>query len=144
MCTTRTAAVRVHICIFYCNNATIATNDSTYLHLIGTTTVDLVQALHWYQQAAAQEHPPAQFSVGYFCERGRGGIPIDLVQALHWYQQAAAQEDPDAQFAVGHFSIRTHSNDGVVGDVFVSPDDVFVSPAIEDIMNLRVALLLIE
>ena len=33
VCTTRTAAVRVHICIFYCNNATIATNDSTYLHL---------------------------------------------------------------------------------------------------------------
>ena len=39
-----------------------------------------------------QEHPRAQFSVGYFFEYGRGGIPVDLEQALHWYQKAAAQE----------------------------------------------------
>ena len=34
-------------------------------------------------------------------------------------------------------AIRAHSNDGVVGDVFVSPvdDDVFVSPENEDIVD---------
>ena len=36
-------------------------------------------------------------------------------------------------------AIRTHSKDGVVGDVFVSPvdDDVFVSPVNEDIILER-------
>jgi TPR repeat protein len=48
---------------------------------------DMVQAEHWYREAANQGEPFAQASLGILYGFGKG-IPADLVQALMWYELA--------------------------------------------------------
>jgi TPR repeat protein len=49
---------------------------------------DLVQAEHWYREAANRGEPFAQASLGILYGFGKGVAP-DLVQALMWYELAA-------------------------------------------------------
>jgi TPR repeat protein len=49
---------------------------------------DLVQAEHWYREAANQGEPFAQASLAILYGFGKGVAP-DLVQALMWYELAA-------------------------------------------------------
>jgi TPR repeat protein len=49
---------------------------------------DLVQAEHWYREAANQGEPFAQASLAILYGFGKGVQP-DLVQALMWYELAA-------------------------------------------------------
>ncbi len=48
---------------------------------------DPVQAEHWYQEAANQNDPYAEASLGIMLNFGRG-IPVDVVQAFALYQRA--------------------------------------------------------
>ncbi len=75
---------------------------------------DEKQAVEWYQKAAAQSYPHAQYnlgpdipgvrllllSAGVCLERGFGVLK-DEKQAVEWYRKAAAQNDAAAQFALG-------------------------------------------
>ncbi|SVB47905.1 uncharacterized protein METZ01_LOCUS200759 [marine metagenome] len=51
--------------------------------------VDLERAFYWYQQAADQEYPPAQFNVGIMFLEG-SGVPEDRNQAKYWLEKAAS------------------------------------------------------
>jgi len=50
---------------------------------------DLVQAEHWYREAAAQGEPFAQASLGIMFNFGKG-VHQDYVQAYMWYEIAIA------------------------------------------------------
>ena len=51
---------------------------------------NVVQAEHWYREAANQGEPFAQASLAILLGFGKG-IPPDLVQALMWYELATAR-----------------------------------------------------
>ena len=55
----------------------------------GGVTPDKATAFKWYLKAAEQNHPEAQYNVGYMYENGDAGT-IDLGEAKRWYQKAAA------------------------------------------------------
>ena len=51
--------------------------------------VNVGRAFYWYQQAAEQEYPPAQFNVGIMLLDG-SGVLEDRKQARYWLEQAAS------------------------------------------------------
>jgi len=54
----------------------------------GTTSVrNYEKAVHWYQQAAHNEHPDGYYGLGWCYEHGQG-VPIDLRKALQCYERA--------------------------------------------------------
>jgi len=53
-------------------------------------------AAYWFEKAAKQGHPRAQYFLGGAYALGHG-VPQDDRQAVYWYQKAAAQNDPIAQ-----------------------------------------------
>lgn len=67
---------------------------------------DLPQAIHWYGQAAAQNHALAQFYLGELHEHGVG-MPINLAQARDLYQKAAAQGHKPALAALRRIDTST-------------------------------------
>ena len=60
-------------------------------------------ALACYQKAAEAplNHAKAQYQVGLFYEKGRGGLDRDIRTAMEWYKKSAAQKNPDALFRIG-------------------------------------------
>ena len=62
---------------------------------------DYTAALRWNRQAAEQNNPTAQNSIGYFYEKGLG-VPQDYAEAIHWYRQAAEQGHAPAQRNLGN------------------------------------------
>ena len=58
------------------------------------------EAFEWYRKAANQEHPGAQFKMG-FCYQIGTGVDRDRKEAVVWYQKAADQEHPDALYYLG-------------------------------------------
>ena len=57
-------------------------------------------SVQWFQKAATQGEPEAQFSLGYMYHLGRG-VKQDDFEAVKWYQKAAALESPKAQLILG-------------------------------------------
>ncbi|HEY5037904.1 MAG TPA: tetratricopeptide repeat protein [bacterium] len=60
------------------------------------------ESMSWFQKAADQGDPYAQYSVGRFYEKG-WGVTRNYKEALQWFLKAAAKEYKDAQFALGFF-----------------------------------------
>ncbi len=60
-------------------------------------------ALACYQEAAEppMNHAKAQYQVGLFYEKGRGGLDRDIRKAIEWYKKSADQKNPDALFRLG-------------------------------------------
>lgn len=69
------------------------------LHYAG---LDTVEALTWFQRAAAAGHAPAQFQLGQLYQLGFG-VPQDDAVALMWYRRAAAAGLAPAERVVGDF-----------------------------------------
>ena len=63
-------------------------------------TKDLKQALHWYQQAAAQQQPVALNNLGVMYEQGIA-VAVDTQKALELYRQSARQQYRFAQYNLG-------------------------------------------
>jgi TPR repeat protein len=63
---------------------------------------DYVEAMQWYQKAAAQGNADAQIAIGHLYANGRG-VTRDPGQAMQWYQKAAAQGNAEAQYHMGTF-----------------------------------------
>ena len=62
----------------------------------GGVTPDKATAFRWYLKAAEQNHPDAQYNVGYMYENGDAGT-IDLAEAKKWYSKAAANGNQRAK-----------------------------------------------
>ncbi len=58
------------------------------------------QAMAWYERAAAEGNPRAQFYLGVMLETGIRG-DTDPAAAVQWYRKAAAQGHVEAQFKLG-------------------------------------------
>jgi TPR repeat protein len=63
---------------------------------------DLYTAVTWFQKAAAQGYPPAEFQVGQLYDFGFG-VGQDDEQALNWYRKAADHGNAAAQRVVADF-----------------------------------------
>jgi len=57
---------------------------------------DEVEALRWFQLAAAQGHPYALYYVAGSHEEGWGGVAADVAEAIRWYRRAQAAGHPHA------------------------------------------------
>ncbi|MES2952365.1 MAG: tetratricopeptide repeat protein [Pseudomonadota bacterium] len=54
----------------------------------------------WYRMAADQGEPHAQYTMGFYCEQGRG-VAKDFAQASRWYHSAAEQGHAGGFFGLG-------------------------------------------
>jgi TIR domain/Sel1 repeat len=63
---------------------------------------DYGQAMQWYQKAAAQGDPNAEYDVGILYDKGLG-VPQDRGQAMQWFQKAAARGDAPAEYKIGQY-----------------------------------------
>jgi TPR repeat protein len=64
------------------------------------------EAFRLYRQAAEQNHPDAEFNVGYWNEMGMGGLPRDYAAAAEWYGRAAEHGSTQAQDALARLRSR--------------------------------------
>lgn len=55
----------------------------------GDAEQNVAKALYWYKEAAALDHPDAQFELGQLYRLGPTGIRIDFAEAVKWYEAAA-------------------------------------------------------
>jgi TPR repeat protein len=62
---------------------------------------DDVQAMQWYQKAAATGSTAAMIHIGRFYAVGRGGVATDSNQEWAWYNKAAAAGDPQGMTEIG-------------------------------------------
>ena len=85
-----------------------------YSNGIGVT-LDADKAVEWYEKAAAQGYPKAQFELGEMYGSGEvvSTIAKDPIKAIKWYEKAAAQGYPKAQFALGEIHL---TGEGVAKD----------------------------
>jgi uncharacterized protein len=58
------------------------------------------EAVKWYEKAAAQGHPKAQFCMGILHRDGTGGVPRSKEKALEWFLKAAEQGYSKAQMSL--------------------------------------------
>jgi len=61
---------------------------------------DEKKAVEWFQKAAEQGMPKAQFRLGMMYAQGRG-VPQDRAKADEWYKKAADQGNIDARKVLG-------------------------------------------
>ena len=61
---------------------------------------DQTEAVRWYQLAADQDFPQAQFNLGYAYDVGQG-VPQDHAHAFTWYRLAAEQGVVGALYNLG-------------------------------------------
>ena len=54
------------------------------------------KAVHWYQEAAAQQHPDGEFGLGEMYAKGEG-VDQDIELAVEMYMRAAVNGHPQAQ-----------------------------------------------
>jgi tetratricopeptide (TPR) repeat protein len=57
---------------------------------------DNEKALKWFKKAADQEHPGAQYKMGYIYW-GNNGVPQDEMESLKWFRKAAKNGHKEAQ-----------------------------------------------
>ena len=63
------------------------------------------EAVTWYRKAAGQNHPQAQYNLGWMYEQGRG-VEKNEKEAVRWYLKAAEQNIPQAQYRLGAMYAR--------------------------------------
>ncbi|HEU6447572.1 MAG TPA: tetratricopeptide repeat-containing serine protease family protein [Verrucomicrobiae bacterium] len=74
-------------------------------YMIGQkTTKDAVEAVKWFQKAAAQNYSKAEYDLGLAYAKG-DGVPLDYVEAYKWLNIAAAQGASNAAEARNTISI---------------------------------------
>lgn len=61
---------------------------------------DLREAAYWYEQAARQDYPKAQYNLGLLYEDGRG-VKQNFKQAAYWYEKASKAGFGEAQNNLG-------------------------------------------
>ena len=61
---------------------------------------DEKQAIVWYEKAAEQNYPTAQYNLGIQYLKGNG-VEKDIAKAIPWYKRAAERGSADAQFNLG-------------------------------------------
>jgi TPR repeat protein len=61
---------------------------------------DHKQAIIWYEKAAEQNYPAAQYNLGIQYLKGIG-VEKDILKAVSWYLRAAEKGSADAQFNLG-------------------------------------------
>jgi TPR repeat protein len=76
-----------------------------------------VEALRWYQLAAAQGSETSMNNIGCIHEVGGFGVPQNLELALHWFRKAADADDQEASYDVGNCYYR---GVGVTKDLFAA------------------------
>ena len=57
---------------------------------------DYKEAFAWFQKAAIQGHPNAQYLLGLMYRYG-WGVPVDYAEAKEWMKIAAENGNPDAK-----------------------------------------------
>ena len=62
---------------------------------------DPLQAIIWYEKAAALGNEKGQYNTALSYKQGRG-IKQDKVKAFHWYHKAAEKDHASAQFQLGN------------------------------------------
>lgn len=62
----------------------------------GLLPLDEVQAIHWFEQAAAQDHVTAMVNLGKIYARGNK-TPIDRERAHYWWNRAAGRGNEEAR-----------------------------------------------
>lgn len=67
---------------------------------MGSGVHDKANAVHWYRQAALQNHLLAQYNLSIMLGRGQG-IDRNEVEAAAWLSRAAYGGDAGAQFQMG-------------------------------------------
>lgn len=67
---------------------------------VGGLPSDLREAAYWYEQAARQDYPKAQYNLGLLYEDGRG-VTQNFKQAAYWYDKAAKAGFSEAQNNLG-------------------------------------------
>ena len=82
------------------------------------SNTNLVEVFKWYQKAADQDQPEAQFKLGMMYYKGNG-VPQDLSKAAHWFEKAAVQGDAYAQF---NFGLMCEKGEGVAKDLSKAAD----------------------
>jgi TPR repeat protein len=55
----------------------------------------------WYEKAAEQGYPVAQYCLGVMHAIGKGGLPVSKEKARLWYEKSAEQGYPWAQYNLG-------------------------------------------
>ena len=71
------------------------------MHFFGSgVEKDYFVAVNWYQLAAEQDEPAAQFALGA-CYFYGTGVEEDLAMAKDWLQKAADQGNMDAEKLLG-------------------------------------------
>lgn len=60
------------------------------------------KALYWFERAALQDHPEAQYYMGCYRMEGRGGIQ-DIAQAREWFLRSAENGVAAADYMMGFF-----------------------------------------
>jgi len=73
---------------------------------------DQRQAAFWYEKAAQQGHPEAQYNLARLYATGQG-VPRDQEEALHWVRAAASQGYAPAQT---RFGMRFANGSGIAQD----------------------------
>jgi uncharacterized protein len=73
---------------------------------------DQKQAAFWYEKAAQQGHPEAEYNLARLYATGQG-VPRDQEQALHWVRAAASQGYAPAQ---ARFGLRYANGSGIAQD----------------------------
>lgn len=65
----------------------------------GADSTREAQAVQWFQRAAEQGLPEAQYNLAFLLERGRG-VEKNEEEAAKWYQAAAQSGDSEAMYAL--------------------------------------------
>jgi TPR repeat protein len=61
---------------------------------------DYVQAMNWFQMAAAYDFAPAQGSIGWLYRNGQG-VTRDYAEAMRWFRKAADKGDAGSEEGIG-------------------------------------------
>jgi hypothetical protein len=71
---------------------------------------DHVQAVRWFESAAAGRFAPAQYNLARMYEQGLG-TSLDLSKSLRWFRQAAERGDAEAQGHLGYLALSGKTPD---------------------------------
>lgn len=63
----------------------------------------LVKAVPYFMKAANMGQFMAQYWLGLYYEKGKGGLPQDDKKAAYWYEKSAMQGELSAQYKIGMF-----------------------------------------
>jgi TPR repeat protein len=101
---------------------------------------NLVEAIKWYRQAAAQGHANAEYNVGVAYFEGNYGMPKNKSEAIKLWQDAAEQGDVRAQTWLGQeyaFGGSVLKADKTLGYMWIN---LAAAQGFQDAIDMREAL----